>query len=269
MCQKNTDCNEELKRQMAALEFQLENSQRLATLGELTSTATHEFNNILTTIINYAMLGLRHKDEAMRTKSLEKILTAAQRAAKITKSVLGAAKNRKICLEPTDFLGLVEDALLLLEREMNKYRIQVDKIFPVDSEKLPFIMADGNQIQQVLFNLLINARQAMPDGGQLVLKLTYDEENEMVDLLIRDYGAGIPAEKLPRIFDRFYSTKDGPDESGKGGSGLGLASCKAIIEKHQGVIRVESTPGQGTAFTIKLPTVVRVKLLEELAGSAD
>lgn len=262
MTPNNThDTIDDLTRKIELLEAQLEKSQRLATLGELTGTTTHEFNNILTTIINYAKMGLRHKDEPTRNKAFDKILTAGNRAAKITKIVLGTAKNRKAAFEPTDLVVLVEDTLLLLEREMNKYRIQVEKDFPAG---LPPVQADGNQIQQVLFNLLINARQAMPDGGRLVLKIAYDEENEMIDLLVRDFGGGIPEEKLPRIFERFYSTKSGPDESGKGGSGLGLASCKAIIEKHGGVIRVESTVGKGTAFTVKLPTVVRIKLLEEL-----
>jgi signal transduction histidine kinase len=123
-------------------------------------------------------------------------------------------------------------------------------------------MADGNQILQVILNLLINARQAMPEGGKLVLKMNYDEENEMIDFVVRDFGCGIPQEKLPRIFEPFFSTKVGPDESGKGGTGLGLASCKKIIEQHQGLIRVESTEGKGTAFTVKLPTVIRAKLAE-------
>ncbi len=252
---------QELRKQIDMLQEQLMHAQRLTALGELTGTTTHEFNNILTTIINYAKLGLRHRDEATRTKALDKILSAANRAAKVAATILAVAKNRKQTFEPTNLVSLVEDALLLLEREMNKYRIAVEKNF---AAVVPDVMADGNQIQQVLLNLLINARQAMPDGGRLVLKIFYDEDNEMVDFMIRDFGCGIPADKLPRIFDRFFSTKTGPDESGKGGSGLGLASCKAIIEQHRGVIRVESSEGLGTAFTIKLPTVVRIKLLEEM-----
>ena len=249
----------ELQRRIERLEAELLQAQRLTAIGELTSTTTHEFNNVLTLIINYAKLGLRNKDETSRQKSFNKILEAANRGAKICATVLAAAKNRKKSFEPTNLVQLTEDALLLLEREMNKYKIHVEKSF---APKTPEIMGDGNQIQQVLLNLLINARQAMPDGGRLALKISYDEENEMVDLLVRDFGCGIPSEKLPHIFDRFYTTKSGPDESGKGGTGLGLASCKTIIEEHKGKIRVESTPGKGTAFTIKLPTVVRAKLLE-------
>jgi len=250
----------ELQDRIELLEGQLVQAQRLSALGELTGTTTHEFNNILMTIINYAKLGLRNKEDASRTKALDKILTAANKAAKITNTVLAAAQNRKKGFEPVNFVALIEDSLVLLEREMSKYRITVEKSFP---DKLPEIMADGNQILQVVLNLLINARQAMPNGGRLVLKMSYDEENEMIDFIVRDFGCGIPQDKLPRIFDPFYSTKSGPDDSGKGGTGLGLASCRTIIEEHQGLIRVESAEGKGTAFTVKLPTIIRAKLVEE------
>jgi len=250
---------QELQYRIDMLEEQLMRAQKLTTLGELTGTITHEFNNILMTILNYAKLGLRHKDEPSRTKAFDKILTAANRASKITNMVLATAKNRKQGLEPTNFVALIEDSLVLLEREMNKYRITVEKSLP---DQLPEIMAAGNQIQQVVLNLLINARQAMPNGGRLILKMSYDEENEMVDFVVRDFGCGIPPDKLPRIFERYYTTKSGPDDSGKGGTGLGLANCKTIIEEHQGLIRVESTEGKGTAFTVKLPTVIRAKLVE-------
>ena len=132
---------------------------------------------------------------------------------------------------------------------MNKYRITVETNF----QAVPAAMVNGNQIQQILLNLLINARQAMPGGGRLWIKLLYDADNDMVDLVVRDSGCGIPADKLPRIFDPFYTTKSGPDQSGKGGTGLGLSMCREAIEAHHGRIRVESTIGKGTAFTLKLP----------------
>jgi signal transduction histidine kinase len=111
----------------------------------------------------------------------------------------------------------------------------------------------------VLLNLLINARQAMPQGGQVTVRLAYDAPSEMIELGVRDSGCGIPADKLPRIFDRFYTTKSGPDASGKGGTGLGLAFCHDVIEQHNGRIRVESTVGKGTSFTLKLPTAKRAE----------
>lgn len=238
-----------LERQVELLQQQLTQAQKLTALGELVGTTTHEFNNILMTILNYARLGLRHKDTATRDKALEKILAAAERAAKITNAVLGVARNRGDGLEPTSLARIIDDTLILLERELLKYRISVEK----QIDAVPDVLANGNQIQQVLLNLLINARQAMPHGGRVLLRLSHDAASDMVDLVVRDTGTGIPPDKLPRIFDSFYTTKSGPDETGKGGTGLGLASCRHIVEAHHGRIRVESTVGKGTAFTIKLP----------------
>lgn len=237
------------KAEIDFLKHQLAVAQQNAVLGELLSTTTHEFNNVLMTIINYAKLGMRHRDEAMRDKSFDKILTAGQRAAKITHSVLGMARNRSTGIEPTSLHQLIEETLVLLEREMNKYRIQVER----EIDEVPAVMANGNQIQQVILNLLINARQAMPQGGRLIIRLSHEPGEGMVDLTIRDFGTGIPKEKLPKIFESYYTTKQGPDASGKGGTGLGLSSCRDIVERHHGRIRVESTVGKGTAFTIRLP----------------
>ncbi|NND97158.1 MAG: sensor histidine kinase [Pirellulaceae bacterium] len=232
------------------LKSELRKMQSLAALGELTSTATHEFNNVLMTVINYAKLGIRNRDDASRDKALSKILAASERAAKITNTILAQARNRSDSHEPTDLGGIINDSLVLLEREMRKYRIAID--VDIDAET-PQAMVSGNQIQRVLLNLLINARQAMPDGGTILLKLHPSAEPGFVELTVRDSGTGIPRESLPNIFDAFYSTKAGPDESGKGGTGLGLAACKEIIDAHQGRIRVESSVGIGTAFIIRLP----------------
>lgn len=238
-----------LERQIEILTQQLQHAQKLTSLGELVSTTTHEFNNVLMTIINYAKLGLRSRDDATRDKALDKILKASEKAARITNSILGVARNRTEGFEPTDLAQLVDDALVLLEREMNKYRISVERqITPT-----PEALVNANQIQQVLLNLLINARQAMPQGGRLIVKLSHDPESNTVVLVVRDNGSGIPADRLPRIFDPFFSTKDGPDETGKGGTGLGLSACRNIVEAHRGRIRVQSTVGKGTAFTIMLP----------------
>jgi signal transduction histidine kinase len=235
--------------ELAALRQQLVRSQRMAALGELVGTTTHEFNNALMTILNYAKLGLRHKDEATRDKALDRILGAAQRAERITNAVLGMARNRSDEFAPTDLAALVEETLVLLEREMQKYRVAVRKQFSA----APPVRAVGNQIQQVLLNLATNARQAMPNGGELVVRIAHDEAAGLVDLTVRDTGSGIPREQLPKIFDRYFTTKKGPDASGKGGTGVGLSMCRDIVEAHQGRIRVESTVGKGTAFTVRLP----------------
>ena len=235
--------------ELTALRQELVRTQRLAALGELVGTTTHEFNNVLMTIINYAKLGLRHKDEPTRDKALDRILAAATRAEKITNSVLGMARNRSEEFAPTDLAPLVEQTLVLLEREMQKYRVAVRTEFAA----APPVRAVGNQIQQVLLNLMTNGRQAMPSGGELTLRIAHDAASGLVDLTVRDTGSGIPREQLPRIFDRFYTTKSGPDATGKGGTGVGLSACREIVEAHRGRIRVESTVGKGTAFIVRLP----------------
>ncbi len=235
--------------EIETLRQQLLQARKQASLGELLGTTTHEFNNALTTILNYARLGLRHRDQPTRDKALERILSAGTRAAKITASVLSMARNRSARFEPVDLNLLVEDVLVLLEREMMKYRVQVEREFA----PVPRVSANPGQLQQVLLNLMVNARQAMPEGGRLILRLTHDESAGLVDLMVRDTGCGMPPEVLRKIFEPHFSTKSGPDETGKGGSGLGLCSCREIIEAHRGRIRVESAPGRGTAITVRLP----------------
>ncbi|QDT07625.1 Sensor protein ZraS [Rubripirellula lacrimiformis] len=235
------------------LKGELRRLQSMAALGELTGTATHEFNNVLMTIINYARLGIRNKDEPSRDKALSKILEASERAAKITNTILAQAKNRSESFEPTQLGEIIDSSMMLLEREMRNYRIAVEtEIDPAT----PAVQASGNQIGRVLLNLLINARQAIVEGGTILVRLAPSSEAGWVELTVRDSGSGIPQESLPRIFDSFYSTKSGPDESGKGGTGLGLAACKEIIDAHDGRIRVESSVGVGTAFIIRLPVAV-------------
>jgi signal transduction histidine kinase len=240
---------DELAAEVAALRRQLLDMQKSAGLGELLGTTTHEFNNALTTILNYAKMGLRHKDEPTRDKALNRILSASTKAAKITASVLGMARSRSTRLEPVGIEAVIEDALVLLEREMMKYRVQVEREFA----EVPRIQGNPGQIQQVLLNLMVNARQAMDGGGRLILRLAAAPNGQGVDLTVRDTGCGMTPEVMRRMFEPNFSTKAGPDETGKGGSGLGLAACLEIIEGHRGRVRVESTPGKGTAITIRFP----------------
>jgi signal transduction histidine kinase len=243
--------NSDLLSQVASLQSQLERLQGLATVGELTATTTHEFNNILTTILNYAKLGLRQRDDASREKALQKILDAATRAAKISQTVLSSVRNRSGDFEPTDLAAVIRDSLVLLERELQKYRIALQ----TQIDDIPKVWADGNQLQQLLINLLINSRQAMPQGGSLSIRLQQEGVGPAASavLTIQDTGCGIPADVLPRIFDPQFTTKRSADESGLGGTGLGLATCRKIIERHRGKIRVESTVGKGTAMIIRIP----------------
>ena len=171
-----------LRQEIDQLRAELRDAQQMSALGELVSTTTHEFNNVLTTILNYAKLGLRHTDEATRTRSLEKILSAGQRAEKLTSSVLGLARNRSTDPAPTDLAALVEETLVLLERELQKHRVRVERRFEARGKA----MVVGNQIQQVLLNLLTNARQAMSGGGMVTIAVADDPAAGTVDLSVRD-----------------------------------------------------------------------------------
>ena len=239
--------------EIESLKAQLLEARKQATLGELLGTTTHEFNNALTTILNYARLGLRHPDKETRDKALERILSASTRAAKITASVLSMSRSHRSSnrMEPVNLVFLTEEVLVLLEREMMKYRVQVEREF----SEVPKVLANPGQLQQVLLNLLVNARQAMPDGGRLILRLATTPARQSVSLVVRDTGCGMSREVMQKMFEANFSTKAGPDETGKGGTGLGLAACREILEAHKGRIRVESSIGKGTAITVRFPSI--------------
>jgi signal transduction histidine kinase len=243
------------QRWICELEHRLLQCERLAAVGELSSTTTHEFNNILMTILNYAKLGLRHKDEATREKALTRILDAANRGAKITSLVLGLSRSGSSANDPIDLVAIVEDSLVLLEKELQKYRVAVEK----ELSTVPMILGSASQLQRLLLNLITNARQAIKENGTIRIVVKHEPKSNSVVLTVRDNGSGIPKEVLPKIFDRFFTTKSGPDASGKGGTGLGLTACKQIIDEHKGRIRVESTVGKGTAFTIRFPVAASAR----------
>lgn len=231
------------------LRQQLLHAQRLSTVGALASSMAHEFNNILTTIINYAKLGQRAEhDPAVRTQALEKILKGSQRAATIINSMLGFARAQSSQREPTDIVRLVEEVLILADKDLRKHRVQVETNF----HGRPTASVISGQIEQILLNLVINARQAMPQGGRLRIDVRENTRTGMVEIRIADTGVGISPDQLRLIFEPFYTTKE-PDEHGHGGTGLGLSVCRQIIEQHHGRIRVESLAGKGSTFTVKLP----------------
>jgi signal transduction histidine kinase len=232
--------NDELRRQLLQ-------SQKMSSVGALASSITHEFNNVLTTIINYAKMGLRHKDVGTREKAFDKILSAGQRASKITTGVLSYARAQGERRELTDLVAIVDDVLVLVEKDLQMHRVRLQ----TDFVGRPFGLINANQIQQVLLNLIVNARQAMENGGTLYLTVRPNDESSMAEISLRDTGCGIPADKLRVIFDPFYTTKQA-DQQGQGGTGLGLSLCREIIEAHKGRIRVESVVGKGTTFTLKL-----------------
>lgn len=234
------------------LREQLLRAQRLSSVGTLASSVAHEFNNILTTLINYAKLGMRPEcPDATKQQAFEKILKGSQRAATIISSMLGFARNGSMQREMVDLVALVEEVLVLTDKDLSKHQIKIERRFH-SRPKAPIVRG---QIEQILLNLMINARQAMLKGGTLTLDVRVNQKTQMADIAVCDTGVGIPPEQLRLIFEPFYTTKK-PDEQGHGGSGLGLSVCRQIIEQHHGRIRVESVVGKGSKFTVKLPLEV-------------
>jgi signal transduction histidine kinase len=235
---------EALRRQVIAL-------QRISSLGVLAGGVFHELNNALTPILNYAKLGLRNPDPAYRERALTQIVEAAQRAATITRSMLGLSRPGGSLdhREPTELVRLVREVIALVEKDMAKHRVRLD----VKLADEPWARVHPAQIQQVLLNLLINARQAMPEGGTVRVRLGLDAARRRAELSVADTGVGIAPGDLRRIFEPFYSTKSSPDAAGQGGTGLGLAVCRDIVEAHHGRLRAESRLGQGSTFTLILP----------------
>ncbi|MDB5311118.1 MAG: two-component sensor histidine kinase [Gemmataceae bacterium] len=230
------------------LRQQLLQAQRLSSVGELASSIAHEFNNILTTIINSAKLGMRNADPVDKQQAFERVVKAGQRAATIAGGMLGFARKSSSHRQKCDVIRLVEEVLVLTEKDLGKHRVQVETRF----DSRPTVWAVPGQIEQILVNLVINARQAMTNGGRLKIEVRENAEADVIEVRVSDTGVGIPPDHLRQIFEPFFTTKQ-PDEYGRGGTGLGLSVCRQIIEQHHGRIRVESVVGKGSTFTVKLP----------------
>ena len=157
--------------------------------------------------------------------------------------MLGFARNNSTQREMCDLVSLVEEVLVLTEKDLSKHHVQVEKKF----HGRPSAPVVRGQIEQILLNLVINARQAMPRGGRLIVEVRDNTRTGMAEVHVCDTGVGIPPEQLRLIFEPFYTTKE-PDEHGHGGTGLGLSVCRQIIEQHQGRIRVESVVGKGSTL---------------------
>jgi signal transduction histidine kinase len=235
--------------ELQALRRQVVELQRVSSLGVLAGSVCHELNNALTPILNYAKLGLRNPDPEFHRRAFEKILEGAERASVIAGGVLGLARPQADRRDPTDLVRLAEEVVLLTGKELQKGRVLVE----FKATGRPHSRVNPAQIQQVLLNLLINARQAMPQGGTIRLRVGTDPSGRMAEIGVTDTGVGIAPADLRRIFEPFFTTKTGPDAAGQGGTGLGLSVCRDIVEAHKGRLRAESRPGQGSTFTLRLP----------------
>ncbi len=231
------------------LREQLMLQNRLAGVGAIASSVAHEFNNVLMVILNHSKLALKPTaNPEQKNIALEKVVQGCTKAAGLVNSMLGMTRNSGRQMQMTDLGQLAAQVVTLCEKELQKHRIRVELSLasPIPTLVMPALL------EQVLLNLVINARQAMPQGGILRLGVRANPEGTIGEIRIADTGIGISPDKLGHIFEPFASTKK-PDEDGRGGSGLGLSLCRQIIEAHQGRIRVESTLGKGTVFTIKIP----------------
>jgi signal transduction histidine kinase len=246
----------DMQQQLDGLREQLTESQRLATIGTIAAVIAHEFNNLLTPIVSYSQFALKSAqgetpDMELICKALSKAFASADKAGKICSAMLALARGESsggnVAVQ-----ALVDETLMVLARDPQKdgiaLRIQVQGDL--------WVHGDSVQLEQVLLNLLINARQAMlGKGGSLTLKAAAAEGNE-VRIQVIDTGPGIPENLLPKIFQPFFTTKGTTKKDEARGTGLGLAICKDIIEHHKGRITVESQVGQGTTFSIHLPVAV-------------
>jgi signal transduction histidine kinase len=240
------------QQQLDFLHEQLTESQRLATIGTIAAVIAHEFNNLLTPIVSYSQYALASAntdtpDMELIKKALGKAFASADKAGKICSSMLSLARGEST-FGPVCVQKLVDEVLMVLARDPQKDGIALR----VQVQPELFVYGDAVQLEQVLLNLLINARQAMlGKGGSLTVKAGAEDDD--LKLQVIDTGPGIPERLLPKIFQPFFTTKGTARKGETKGTGLGLAICKEIIEHHKGRIDVQSEVGKGTTFTIYMP----------------
>jgi signal transduction histidine kinase len=238
------------KHQNEALKSQLAGLQHLANIGTVSHMIAHEMNNLLTPLKSYASFALENLDDrALTTKALQKAVQNSGRASKVMESMLALVSGETQEKKNVQLLDLIGDIFTCLCRDFTKDGITVEIQIPDDLT----IRVVPVQMQQVLMNLILNARDAMlPRGG--VLTIRAEEISDAVAIEVADTGDGIDPADLTNIFETFFTTKmDNDSPAEYSGAGIGLAFCKMIIDGHQGSISVESKPGYGSTFKIALP----------------
>ena len=239
------------------LEQQYQQAQRMEAIGQLASGVAHDFNNLLTVILGFS--DIMAADVAMadqQRKDLEEIMKAARRASRLTAQLLAFSRRQVLKTGAVDVNGLINDMTGMLGRLIGEH-IEVSLVLAPD---LPPVLADRGQLEQVVMNLVVNARDAMPDGGRVTIETTDVElENSIfhgetiaagryVMLAVTDNGSGMSKETQLRLFEPFFTTK----KTGQG-TGLGLSTVYGIIKQSNGHIWVDSEPGRGTTFKVYLP----------------
>ncbi|HXJ85229.1 MAG TPA: ATP-binding protein [Candidatus Binatia bacterium] len=228
-------------------------TEKMASIGKMAAVLAHEINNPLSGILTYAKLLRKWTDTedggTSRRKdireSLDLIATESRRCGDLVKNLLTFSRTTPINLQPTDLNQVIDRALRLIQHQLDLAGIHVQPELAAD---LPLVTCDGAQIEQVLLALMMNALDAMPQGGNLWVTTILSRDSGAVRIVVRDDGCGIPPEILARLFEPFLTTK----ETGRG-VGLGLAISRSILERHNGSIEVQSEVGRGTTFTVTLP----------------
>jgi signal transduction histidine kinase len=240
---KQHEQNKDLKLQVCQL-------QALANIGITTTMIAHEINNLLTPVGNYAALAMMHSDDsALQKKALEKTVKNCTNATQIMKSMLALASGEAREKKLTPLRELIDGIFASLCRDFAKDSIQVE--LDIDDEIC--IWAVPVEIQQVFMNIILNARDAMLESGGRLSINAWQQESEIY-VEIADTGCGMNPEVAADIFEPFFTTKkDGKIKGADGGSGLGLAFCKRVVDNYSGSISVESEPGKGSSFHISLP----------------
>lgn len=216
-------------------------SKNLESLGEMAASLAHEIKNPLTSIRGYAQLiKLDYAEQHVNSEELEIILHEVDRLTLMLDRFLNFARPKVPKMEKTNIKDLIAYVLTLMRPEIPK-NINISTTF----KEVPPVLADSELFEPVILNLILNAVQALPNGGNIRLNTGYNEKRSMVTVEILDDGVGIPREISEKIFQPFFTTKHN-------GSGMGLAIANRTIEAHRGILEVESIVGQMTKFTILL-----------------
>jgi signal transduction histidine kinase len=229
----------------AQLEEQLLQREKLSSIGLLAAGVAHEVNTPLAGISSYAQMLLQQIDGSdPKRHLLEKIHLQTVRASGIVNNLLNFSRTGDTQFREIDLNQVLDDTIQLLEPQLRHARVEIVCRY---DEELPAAFGNASKLQQVFMNLILNARDAMPNGGRISIHTRLVETSLVIDF--RDTGIGMSPEVIARIYDPFFTTK----EIGQG-TGLGLALSYGIVQEHGGRIFVESRPGEGAHFTIKLPT---------------
>ncbi len=219
-------------------------SEKMAAFGQLGAGIAHEVKNPLAGILGYTQLALRKADkESELARQLKIIEKETKRCKTIIENLMKFSRQEKAEKTPTNLNQVVEDAVAIVDHQLTLNKVKIEKTL---SNNLPELHGNGNQLQQVLMNLMINAQQAMPDGGVVQISTQVTDKN--IEVLVKDNGPGMPKAVQDKIFEPFFTTKP----VGKG-TGLGLSVSYGIVKDHAGNIFLESEVGKGTQFTLSFP----------------